>query len=374
MVDFKSSTIYALPLPSSSNLIRKSSTRKRKRSKVAQIEESDKSDSDIEYSAVITPDERVQRRLAGIPLNHPPPPAPFPHASQSRRPHTLDVKVSNKGDDLAPTISGPSSSLRNTHLAVMVTILHQSLEQKDYVRAAKAIAVILRTEISGRTIDIRHAGLWGIGAEILIRDRAVDGNISRNGFNKTKVFYDKLALQHPWHRSWPNVTNAQDFKLAMFDIWIYTVCMESRKIREQYVDEYEADISIDKELQAKRWELGEANTLSKEMDSLMGTVPFVDHLELIRLRAMVALWTADLIDAISLLSADAASDNSLQESTPYDTWSSHVGHLRDGKPVESNEKAIVCRNLAQRLFDKLGVRNDDTYVRAGREDDANMVY
>lgn len=375
MTDTNAHAIYALPLPSSSSKSTRSSTKgKRKRSKVLRSEQNDISDSDTEYSAVITPEERFQRRLAGHRLDRPPPAAPFPHAQDSRSRSTVNEELFH-GRHQQPLLGSSSpSSLRHTHLGVMVAVLHKSLEQKEYIRATKAIAVILRTEISGRSIDIRHAGLWGIGAEILMRNHASNGNVSTEGFARTKVFYNRLALQHPWHRSWPNVVNAQDFKLAMFDLWVFTVCQESGRIQEQNKEEDEAMPPTEKELRAKRWELAEADAMSKEMDLLMGTVPFVDHLELIRLRAMVALWTADLLDAIDLLSADAASDDSFREPIPYDARSGDIQTHQDGRGAKVTERATASRNLAQRLFVKLGIRSGDTTAQEEEEDTVDMIY
>lgn len=376
MADLNARAIYVLPLPSSSRSTQILGKRRRRRSSLFQIDEDGKFDSNTEYLAVITPEERAQRRLAGHHLNKPPPPAPFPHAPQPGTSRLFDENALHGEDHAASIDPGKSSSIRNDHLAVMMAILHRSLEQKDYIRAGKAIAIVLRTETSGRSTDIRRAGLWSIGAEILMRNHTeiIDFQVSRKGFEKAKALYDKLALQHPWHRTWPNAVNAQDFKLAMFDLWVYTVHVESKRVKEQYVSEDESVPSTYHELQAKRWELGEADTISKEMDSLMVTVPFIDHLELIRLRAMVALWTADLLDAVDLLAADAESENSLQEPISYDPWTSNIDDPQSRSTQRASEKANASRSLAQRLFLKLGIRSNGTSVREEEEYHSDTMY
>lgn len=374
MADLQAHTIYALPLPSSPAPSRVARKRKRKPLRVPPSDEDEREQSNTEYSAVITPEERAQRRLAGHPLDVPPPPAPFPHAPQSDASSIFNDTITDNGDR-ALSISSPlSSSLRTQHLAVMTAILHRCLEEKEYTRATKAIAMILRTEVSGRSIDVRHAGLWGAGAEILARNHAFDHGISRDGLDKVRTFYERLALQHPWHRSWPNTINAQDFKLAMFDLWIYTVHVESRRIRDQSIENDESLTSDDRELQAKRWELGEANAISKEMDSLMGSVPFIDHFELIRLRAMIALWTADLIDTVELLSIDADSETGPQETMLHETQSANVDDLQEVSTKQPNDKAIASRSLAERLFTKLGMVDNGTLAQEEESSEADVIY
>lgn len=374
MAELHPRPIYALPLPTSSYSIRAPSRGKRKRSKIVQTEEKEWTGSNTEYSAVVTPEERTQRRLAGQPLDQLPPPAPFPHASADRGEDVLSGETHQGGVGVASLESKSSTTLRNTHLAVMVAILHKSLEQKEYHRAAKAIAIILRTEISGRSIDIRHVGLWGIGAEILVRNHSADQGISRKGFDRARTLYDKLALQHPWHRSWPNVIDAQDFKLAMFDLWIYTVCTESKRVRQQATQDHESASSSNDELQARKWELGEADAISKEMDSLMGAVPFIDHLELIRLRAFVALWTADLINTVDLLSAEGVSDNHPQASPQYEAWPDHMDDHQEGQEWKSNDRAIASRAHAQRLLVKLGIASDGALAQFQEDEDIAERY
>lgn len=378
MADATGRSIHVLPLPIVSHLPPTIHGKRKRRKPAHHEDEADgNSDSNVEYSAVITPDERAQRRLAGQPLDRLPPPKPFPHAPHSRTSGTSQVGPSHASNRILSLGTGAPSSLRSQHVAVMVAILHKALERNDYVRAARAAAVLLRTEILGKTIDLRSACLWGIGAEIMIREGgtvAADNRVSRRGFEKAKVLYDKLSLQYPWHRSWPNVINAQDFKISMFNLWIYTICAESKRAEQQYVDHGEPSSTLQQELQTKRWELGEASAIGKEMDLLMGTLPFVDHLELIRLRAMVALWIADLADTVDLLEAEIDSNTILQEAVPHNRWSDDIEEHQDSSARKDNEQAAAARNLAKTLFAKLGVDNNvGTVVEAETEFDTEMV-
>ena len=348
--------LYALPLPQSTQPLHPA---RRKRKQVKSKEEAEQHEDDtienIEYTAVITPEERVQRRLAGHAVHQVPPLFPFPHAPASEQ-HSI-YEDQDLGDIDAST--GPNS-LRLQHLAAMTALLHRCLESRDYKRASRALALILRTEIHGRTIDIRNAGLWGVGAEILFRlpSDGSAGYIAREGFGRAKLFYDRMALQHPWHRSWPNVTNAQDFKLAMFGLWIYVTSQESRRLRKRPVAQ-EREPSTD-DLDATKWELSETERIAQEMDSLMNTIPYVDDLELIRLRGMVALWMADLIDAIE---AEADSNPSTQEQAMEKAWLGQDNVSEEEQPQHTNAKATAARSIARTMFAKIKDKtNDDASV------------
>lgn len=258
----------------------------------------------------------------------------------------------------------------------MTTLLHKCLQAKDYKRASRALGLILRTETHGNFIDLRHAGLWGIGAEILLRSSNTDrvGSISREGFERAKLFYDKMALQHPWHRTWPNVTNAQDFKLAMFGLWIYLTCVESKRIQHA-ADEGGSEngrAASDKELQAKKYEWAEAERIAQEMDTLMSTIPFIDDLELLRLRAHVALWTSDLLEKVDELEVEVESNTSMQEQQMEQAW---LGNTEVEEPVPlrpSNQKAANARQLAGIMLARLRGSRADGHLDADDDDDYMM--
>lgn len=309
-----------------------------------------------EYAAIVTPEERQQRRLAGQALTDDPPPYPFPHA-----PERKIQAATRQQDAVAKAVLDQSYSLRQQHLAAMTAMLHKCLESKDYNRASRALGLILRTEVNGRPVDLRHAGLWRIGAEILLRLPQSDRNsqISREGFGRAKAFYDKLALQHPWHRSWPDAINAQDFKLAMFGLWIFITCQESRQIQSVSSDDSfgHGDENV-RLLEAKKWELSESEKIAREMDGLMGTIPFMDDLELIRLRGMVALWIADLSEFTEELESETGQDLHEEISLQHEKWVASVAE----PPMEArpgNERAVTARNFAATMFARLNIREED---------------
>lgn len=351
--------IFAQPLHTSNALPYRVKKRKRKTTGFEPHYESTTVANASEYTAVATPDERNQRKLAGQPLTEVPPSYPFPHAAERK------AESSERRHDPIRPVLDQKYSLRQQHLASMTALLHNCLGIRDYSRASRALGLILRSEINGRAIDLRHAGLWRIGAEILLRmpEPRQHSHISREGFTRAKLFYDKLALQHPWHRSWPNVVNAQDFRLAMFGLWIYITCQESSQIQATENDvEYGNEGDGSRTLEAKKWELLEAQRIAGEMDGLLGTIPFIDDLELIRLRGMMALWIADLLEAIEELELEAEQQLRMGDGLEHQEWYGKERELVTS-PGLGNEQAVSARNLAATMFARL---------RAGEQDELDI--
>ena len=359
-----SSNIFSLPVPvyrQSKLPLRNGSPsreRKRKRRQFAQDEKTKSMDpsgetdelqhvgskQDLqfsEYSAVLTPDERSQYRVAGQPFDLSPPTKPFPHAPRSQLgdfSRTTDT-LSNRLANLDPPIYNPSPGsrylpLHQQHLGAITALLHRALSEGDFDRAGRALSLILRDEVGGRGLDIRAEGRWGIGAEILLRqgtqvrhkqkvqdiDRPNDAENSikpeqgpvwftRKGFEDARRYYERLIVQYPFHKPNPGAVSALDFYPAMFGLWLYVVQEESKLHAEpldnstfsgmsQNEDSADPQRGLSSILASKQRSLGQAREIADRMDSCMTTIPYSDDFELIRLRSMVALWIADLIDDI----------------------------------------------------------------------------
>ena len=298
--------------------------------------------TNLEYTAVVSPLERIQRRVAGHDLVDPLPSHPFPHAA-SRERRTTRILT-----DVHPTEA--SRSLHFQHLAALTAIIHRSLLKKDFQRAARALGLMLREDVIARSAAIRNKGFMGIAAEILLQQDTVKAtsesqppsvvNISRNGLENAKKLYQTLIIRHPYHKSWPEAVNAVDFYLAMFNIWIYVVASESN------LGGAEGDLGsvpsspqsdqLDLQSLAKVRELEQANEIATRMDECMASVPYMDEPELIRLRAMVDLWLGDLYEACSLfaLPLDQVSDlddneNILDQKTPSTDYSHLASQMRE---------------------------------------------
>jgi len=310
--------LFALPLaPSSVTQHAESKTsrvkfsnlpvRKRKRSHA--IEESDEDEnSSLGGDAAapantnplsLTPAEIAQYQLAGLELDQDLPDVKgFPHKAlpQSFAPRAKegegrgrrdgggadidenDNKAEEEEEDNAERMSrGPF--LRNQHLSVLTTILHRCLGEGDIQRASRAWAMLLRTQISGRGIDIRSNGYWQIGAALLMRsldkkkkysyddeasddaepvqEEEEDSGVerrwgSREGLELAKSYYERLILEYPYNRQFQRSVSALDFWPAMVGCEIYGVQIEQkeglRKIEKQEEKDDEDDGSGDESL------------------------------------------------------------------------------------------------------------------------------
>lgn len=344
------SSLFSLPLPTYQQPLNKTNSRnlhskKRKRKGLANQsdEPQDALDDDLqylpdaqppassqslEYSAVLTPEERTQYRTAGQPFDQEVPPFPFPHAAPKN--DRQDVSWT----DAAPKRPPPTPTLHLQHLSAITAILHRCLAEQDYTRASRALGLILRDSVGGHTIDIRHEGRWGIGAEILLKagsahdrplgtDAAADRSVqqaplfTREGFERARRYYERLIIQHPFSKAYAASVNAIDFYQALFGLWIYIVHEEgTTEVASEPVSRRDSQLR----------ELDQAREIAGRMDACMSSIPFSDDLELIRLRGMVASWMADLADSSSggrLPAGDATSipSSAVQEIT------SDVGHI-----------------------------------------------
>ncbi|KAK5047256.1 hypothetical protein LTR84_006778 [Exophiala bonariae] len=282
-------------------------SKKRKRSNTTHQEEnhsgSDDSSSstsrddapNLDYIASLSPLERIQHRLAGLPFDQPVPPPPFPHAPLKEH-HSAHL-----AQDAISTHISTSRSLHFQHLAVLTTIIHRSMVAQDYARASRAMGLLLRDSTVANDAPIRNKGFMGIAAEILLRQNrdpssssSAPESISAINLENAKRFYETLIIRHPYHKSWPDSVNAIDFYLALFNIWIYAVSVSGTE-HDSTPDSPHSD-QLDSQSPAKVRELEQANQIATRMDECMTTLPYMDEPELIRLRAMVDLWLADLYE------------------------------------------------------------------------------
>ena len=372
-------SLFSLPLPtyqqpSNRSISQHSRLKKRKRKYIANHDsESEDSISDdlqylseaqlpassqsLEYSAVLTPEERTQYRTAGQPFDQPPPPFPFPHAPAKTDRHEP------QWTDATATAPPPAPTLHLQHLAVITAILHRCLAERDYTRASRALGLILRDSIGGHAIDVRNEGRWGIGAEILLKagsqhDRVLVEDIAndashqqgplftREGFERAKRYYERLIIQYPYVKAHAMSVNALDFYQALFGLWIYIAHEEGKT---------EPDSDPDSN---RLHELHQARQIADRMDACMSSVPFSDDLELIRLRGMVALWIADLADSCSGRNG-LARDTADIRSSPVNDIASDVSQiaLQDSPGLDPGGdlglEAIQSRRVAEQMFSRL---------------------
>ncbi|KAK4628907.1 hypothetical protein CLAFUW4_08142 [Fulvia fulva] len=357
--------VYTAP-PSQRILLAREQKRPRKRKRGGSDEdEEDDEDGDAEDSPSSEPDtdqENAARgsqsinkkdpyHVAGWPRNKPLPGANFPHAP-AKEVKSTGLSAEEELARLKPPLLLPktttdhqSASLKRRHLDTLTALLHKCMLNGDWHRASRAWALILRTEVQGRSIDVRQNGRWLIGGELLMRrnqaveQQQVDARvaddsdlnlgaeqgvtttrvpiISDDGFELARQYYERLILQHPHlQRAHHDAVNALAIYPALFNVWIYEVHDRARRARQkihlaQETSELDmrstSDGSEDDEVserkrnlvQVRRTELDQASPIVQRMDELMLSPPYDTSKELLHSRGTVALWLSDLHKDIS---------------------------------------------------------------------------
>lgn len=405
--------MFSLPLPESRQIGLPLSSRNRKRKRKRQQENDSgpqnagtKEQADgvqstqFLYDTAVTPEERSQRLVAGCQIQRRPPKFPFPHAPLSE--HTTS-SPGLKDSPTAATDVSPSESqshrsvtLHRQHLAALIALIHRSLVAKDWTRAERALGLILRDRFDGQDIDIRAGEIWGVGAEILLRQGALTPMpalesmsqhptsvseedrqpkapqwCSTESFEKSKRYYENLIIQYPFHKSHPGVRNALDFYHAMYGLWIYLI-QDQAKRDENFPEE---SSSWEKQTPApgpkvhfdsKLRELERAEEMSSHLDATMTTFPFRYDAELIRLKGMVQLWVADLLDVClehleTIHRIENESPETVLELEQHLRKVVGVGDLEDNEENTLGGKSERLRLLGHETLQKLhnGIRVND---------------
>lgn len=320
---------HIFQVPSSSNRLpgaNSGSSKQKKRKRGAAEPEDEDVDGRPESRepvsiASLTANQAAQYRLAGADLSDGVPAHPFPHRDKSAD------KPEVKEDGIASLFQNDEDqvSLRQRHLSVLSTIMHNSLLKGDYRRAGRAWAMLLRSgpmamRLEQTTMDLHRDGRWEIAAEILLRRRPnYMGPDSLPAFTETGLraardFYERLIVQFPIH---PNRMNTQiDFYLAMFSLWIYEVTERAKAVcqriaersndtstdvlaenfdpRENNSDSITTELSIELN-QIQTEEIQGARQIATRLDELLSSPPYDKDPRLLHLRGSVALWMGDLM-------------------------------------------------------------------------------
>jgi hypothetical protein len=291
----------------------------------------------------LTAAEHQQLRTAGLQPGEETPQFPFPHKRPAARGYILrDVR--KELEDLNPPIAhldpnyyAPQpyktnkgrTTLREQHVAVLTTLLHQMLQKGDYKRAGRTWALLLRSGNLTRNLrnrqgimgmDLRTHERWGIGAELLMRtQRKMSGTLfmddadgyldySDEGFALARQYYERLAVQYPADiRS--KGAQASTFFAAMFSLWIFEINewnkagVRSPRLRSVSRDPTPSegsssptpkrtsttDVEDDDIAQVR-----DAEAIAKRIDEVLENPPFDKNPELLHMRGMVEIWIADL--------------------------------------------------------------------------------
>ena len=291
-----------------------------------------------------------QYRTAGQPHGADLPGGDFPHAAL---PPDLDTsslltrsQLKSELASLKPPIqlphrtrhahsSGQALGLKQRHLAVLTAILHKSLLQDDYVRAGRAWGLLLHIEVDGRPMNMRANGLWGLGAEILLRTGAQrtgpDVEAGAPGpprlqydlgaFENAKRYYQRLILQYPFRRWDAEPISSLHFYPALYGIWISSVQNQYRnglrilaQERHNSVDEEGSESSQeisqkihDRREGLRKSVLARAEDIAMSLENLLLSVPYSDDATLRDLKRNVGLWVEDLsVEHLNMPSKDGS--------------------------------------------------------------------
>lgn len=236
-----------------------------------------------------------------------------------------------------PTASAEKSTssigLRQHHLKIMIAVLHRSLLERNYIRAGRAWATLLRAEQHGHSLDLRTGDHWGVGAEIIMQrelqmvqetlDHKFEDSSKSNSslcikpetMDKVKEYYERVLLQYPYRKAFPNVLGTLNFSLAMFSLWLHTVtewssvALKSAGSFNEDIDEAEAEAngsvrsSSAPAIESYRYQQNKiiredslkiAYEISARLDGLLVSPPFSDNAQIWKLCGEVSLWIADL--------------------------------------------------------------------------------
>lgn len=274
-------------------------------------------------------------------------PRSFPHHNIESATSLSKGRISNELATLKPPlyvavgrvptatagIFSRSPGLREHHLNAITAILHKCLSESDYIRAGRAWGMLLRAEQKGHSMDLRTHDRWGVGAEILMQcqsqmaQKALDHKIvgilsstanlrvKATNMEKAKGYYERIVLQYPFRKAFPNATGPLNFSIAMFSLWIYTVQEHSSitlmavGTSGNIIDEADAkatdvgqrssasDLQLDrcqKREQVRRDTLQSAHKIATRLDGLLESPPYSDNASFWKLRGEIASWIADL--------------------------------------------------------------------------------
>lgn len=223
---------------------------------------------------------------------------------------------------------------------------------------------------------------------------------TKEGLQKVKDYYERLILEFPFNRQFPGNVSALDFWPAMVGCEIYGIQVERAQAlravqhREQLDDEDEGDVSQESEsedrdeedgkdqfasdqrrrdrrrrrMRERRWlereqirqtALSASQDITKRLDELMGTPPYSDSHNLLRLRGMLALYIGDLsVPAMPLVEGDDAGNG---EGEGRSTERRFVERQRIIEHQRSKVRREKERERARKLFERI--------LREGGEDD-----
>ncbi|KAH6856768.1 hypothetical protein B0I37DRAFT_426218 [Chaetomium sp. MPI-CAGE-AT-0009] len=226
----------------------------------------------------------------------------------------------------------------------LAAVVRRCLAEGDVARARRAFGLLVRARVYGRRVDLRRERFWEMGAEVLVREgeevvegEGEDEEAKAERLARLKAYYEYLIQQYPYSKQHAGSTNnVLDFQVALFSAEMEAAHAAHKKGLErlQRGDSWEEESGMDvdepidygleglgdgelggehpepedhllglsrRELKLREKEndlrleaLQRMTDIAQRMDTVMETMPFSRDHELLRLRAMVALYTGDL--------------------------------------------------------------------------------
>ena len=248
---------------------------------------------------------------------------------------------------LTPRERGPRGqrpSVKKTQVKVLSALMHRCLREGDFARAGRAFSLLLHTEYRNKHVDLRMRGLYGVGAEILLRqaapntkpvDRDRDDDLeetsrerparstsvkslySREGFKAAKAYYERLAIEFPQSRTpgRPKIS-APHFYAVMYGLWISTAQDEYRDAMEAATAQRDAELDGDDKdkpvdgsscganfyrstNEAAESLRSEATSIRESLAELMLSPPYSESEYLKELQTLVRQWVRDVSRRVS---------------------------------------------------------------------------
>ena len=348
-------------------------------------------------------DKKDPYYVAGLSRNESLPVGSFPHTplrETKKSPTSVTEELSRLNPPLPLPPTGREDhqpSLRRRHVDNLTAILHTRMAAGDWKRAARAWALLLRTEIQGHGVDVRQNGRWQIGAELLMRQdqfqehqslqsrrggiKPTDRNnfeldtdrdtvltpvIRDDGFKLAKEYYERLILQYPHTaRTQHFAVNALVVYPALFSVWIFEVQERSKRARLRQFppsgiispDENIAAHTPDQTweyLQIRTGELNGALPIIQRLEELLLNPPYDTSPALLRLKGMAGLWASDLhSELVDLYSAvvNHTSDDDDGPGADPDDFSTKLRQHRTGAREERTKARRVLEKLSAMAID-----------------------
>ena len=263
------------------------------------------------------------------------------------------------------------SNLKYQHFASLNAALYKSVLEHNFDQASRIFGVLLRFNPpgvfpAGSHVDIRKQNLWGIGAEILLQraeaSRTADHRIdtlrrpslplktglisSEQGFEDTRMFFERLILQYPPKRQHsfdrndevkedlhgneiePPVTAAKIYPI-LFSLWILQIqgqICERQMALDQLLATYQYP---DDDAQTELDQMCDTNAnairpLIERIDEVVRAPPYDQQHDLLRMQEETRNWLAVILLKSSKRSRDSTKSRqragglSAGENTPDD--------------------------------------------------------